>query len=72
VDVEYTLYNKYLAVRNEPRHVPTHRARLSELLLLNQVIKSILHDNAWYLPENPKFAYECIIRIQGSRVEVFK
>jgi hypothetical protein len=67
--VEYTLYEEYLAARNEGHLLTTHRARLSDLLLQNRVIKGILHD-AWYLPENPEFAYECIIRIQGSRVGV--
>jgi hypothetical protein len=28
------------------------------------------YNDTWYLPENPEFAYECIIRIQGSRVGV--
>jgi len=70
MDVEYTLYEEYLAARKQIRCVPTHRARLSELLLLNRVMKSILHDDAWYLPENPEFAYECIISIQDSRVGV--
>ena len=67
VDVEYALYDDYLAVRNEFCHVPTHRARLSELLLINRAIKYILHDYAWYLPENPEFAYECITRIQTNK-----
>jgi hypothetical protein len=70
VHVEYALYDEYLVVRNELRYVPTHRARLSELLLLNRVIKYILHDDASYLPENPEFAYECIISIQNSRAGV--
>ena len=67
--VEYTLYEEYLAARNEGHLLTTHKARLSDLLLQNRVMKGILHD-AWYLPENPEFAYECIIRIQGSRVGV--
>ena len=66
----HIIHEEYLVASNEPRCVPTHRARLSELLLLNQVIKSILHVSAWYLPENPEFAYECIISIQDSRVGV--
>jgi hypothetical protein len=68
VDVEYALYDEYLVARNEFCYVPTHRARLSELLLQNRIIKYIVHDDAWYLPENPEFAYEeCITRIQNSR-----
>jgi hypothetical protein len=67
VEVVYILYDKYLAARNKGRHChPTHRARLSNLILLNTVIKRIVHDNAWYLPENPEFDYECLIYICGS------
>jgi hypothetical protein len=71
VQVGYTLYEEYLEANNQGQHsYPTHRASLSDLLLLNRVIKRIVHADAWYLPENPEFAYECIIRIQGSRVGV--
>ncbi len=56
-----------MTARNEGRHCyPTHRARLSDLILLNTVIKRIVHDDAWYLPENPEFDYECLIYIHGS------
>ena len=64
------IHKEYLVASNEPRCIPTHRARLSELLLLNRVMKSILHVDAWYLPENPEFAYKCIISIQDSRMGV--
>ncbi len=67
VEVVYTLYEEYLAARNEGRHCyPTHGASLSNLILLNPVIKRIVHGNAWYLPENQKFDYECLIYICGS------
>ncbi len=67
VEVIYTLFKEYLLARNEGRHCyPTHRARLSDLILLNPGIKRIVHDNAWYLPENPEFDYECLINIHGS------
>jgi hypothetical protein len=67
VEVVYILYEEYLAARNKGRHCyPTHRARLSNLILLNPVIKRIVHDDAWYLPENPEFDYECLINICGS------
>jgi hypothetical protein len=67
MEVVYTLFEEYLLASNEGWHCyPTHRARLSNLILLNQVIKRIVHDNAWYLPENPEFEYECLINICGS------
>ncbi len=67
MEVVYILYEEYLAARNEGHHCyPTHRARLSNLILLNTVIKCIVHDDAWYLPENPEFDYECLIYILGS------
>ncbi len=67
VEVVYTLYKEYLAARNKGLHCyPTHRASLSDLILLNPVIKRTVHDNAWYLPENPEFNYECLINICGS------
>jgi len=43
-------------------------AHLSDLLLLNRVIKSIVHNDVWYLPENPEFEYGCLINIRGSIV----
>jgi hypothetical protein len=52
LEVIYTLYQEYLAARNEGRHCyRTHRASLSNLILLNPVIKRIVHDDAWYLPK---------------------
>jgi hypothetical protein len=67
MEVLYILYEEYLAARNKGRHCyPTHRARLSNLILLNTVIKRIVHDDAWYLPKNPEFDYECLINIRGS------
>ncbi len=67
VEVVYILFEEYLLARNEGRHsYPTHRARLSNLILLNPVIKRIVHDDVWYLPENPEFDYECLINIRGS------
>jgi hypothetical protein len=67
LEVIYSLYEEYLAARNEGRHCyPTHRASLSNLILLNPVIKHIVHDDVWYLPENPEFDYECLINICGS------
>jgi hypothetical protein len=65
VEVGYTLYEEYLASRN---YQELYRASLSDLLLLNRVIKRIVHRDAWYLPENPEFDYECIIDIRGSGV----
>jgi hypothetical protein len=67
VEVVYTLFKEYLLARNKGRHCySTHRARLFDLILLNPVIKHIVHDDAWYLPENPEFDYECLINICGS------
>jgi hypothetical protein len=58
VEVIYTLYKEYLAARNKGRHCyRMHRASLSDLILLNPVMKCIAHDDAWYLPENPEFDY---------------
>jgi hypothetical protein len=46
-----------------------YTARLSDLLLLNRVIKSIVHNDVWYLlPENPELEYGCLINIRGSIV----
>ncbi len=67
VEVIYTLSKEYLAARNEGRHYyPTHRASLSNSILLNPVIKCFVHDDTWYLPENPEFDYKCLINIRGS------
>jgi hypothetical protein len=67
VEVDYTIYEEYLAARNEGHYnYPTHSANLSDLTLLDRVIKRIVHDDAWYLPENPEFEYDCIINIQGT------
>ena len=65
VEVEYTLYEEYLASRADQE---LYRATLSDLLLLNRVIKRIVHGDARYLPENPEFEYECLIYIQGTGV----
>ena len=67
VQVEYTLYEDYLVAHNQGRHIyPKYIARLSDLLLLNRVIKLIVHNDAWYLPKNPEFEYGCLINICGS------
>ena len=69
VQVEYTLYEDYLVAQNQRQNIyPKYTARLSDLLLLNRVIKSIVHNDAWYLPENPEFEYGCLINIRGSIV----
>ncbi len=65
VEVGYTLYEEYLVVGNN-RSLTEYRANLSDLLLLNRVIKRIVHDGPWNLPENPEFDYECLINICGS------
>ena len=66
--VEYTLYEDYLVRSNQGRHIyPKYIiARLSNLRLLNWVIKTIAHKDAWYLPKNPEFPYGCLIRISGK------
>jgi len=67
VQVKYTLYEDYLVAQNQCQNIyPKYTARLSDLLLLNQIIKSIVHNDAWYLPENPDFEYGCLINIRGS------
>ena len=67
VQVEYTLYEDYLVAQNQRQNIyPKYTARLSDLLLLNRVIKSIVHNDVWYLPENPEFEYGCLINICGS------
>jgi len=54
VQVEYTLYENFLVAQNQRQNTyPKYTACLSDLLLLNRVIKSIVHNDAWYLPENP-------------------
>ncbi len=69
VQVEYTLYEDYLVAQNQRQNIyPKYTARLSDLLLLNWVIKSIVHNDAWYLPENPDFEYGCLINIHRSIV----
>jgi len=50
VQVKYTLYEDYLVAQNKRQDIyPKYTARLSDLLLLNQVIKSIVYDDVWYL-----------------------
>ncbi len=67
VQVEYTLYEDYLVAQNQRQNIyPKYTARLSDLLLLNRVIKRIVHNGAWYLPENPEFEYGCLINIVGQ------
>ena len=69
VQVEYTLYEDYLVAQNQRQNIyPKYTARLSDLLLLNRVIKRIVQNDAWYLPENPEFEYGCLINIRGSIV----
>ena len=69
VQVEYTLYEDYLVAQNQRQNIyPKYTACLSDLLLLNRVIKRIVHNDAWYLPENPEFEYGCVINIRGSSV----
>jgi hypothetical protein len=54
VQVEYTLYEDYLVAQNKHQDIyPKYTAHLSDLLLLNRVIKRIVHNDARYLPENP-------------------
>jgi len=66
VKVKYTLYEDYLVARNQRQDLyPKYTARLPDLLQQNQVIKSIVHNDAWYLPENPEFEYGCLINIHG-------
>jgi hypothetical protein len=67
VQVEYTLYEDYLVAQNQRQNIyPKYTARLSDPFLLNRVIKRIVHNDAWYLPENPEFEYGCFINIRGS------
>jgi hypothetical protein len=69
VKVEFTLYEDYLVARNQRQDIyHKYTARLSDLLQLNQVIKSIVHNDAWYIPETPEFEYGCLINICGSIV----
>ena len=69
VQVKYTLYEDYLVAQNQRQNIyPKYTAHLSDLLLLNRVIKSIVHNDVWYLPENPEFEYGCLINIRGSIV----
>ena len=68
VKVYYTLYD--LAAENKGRHsYPTLRASFSDLLLLNQDIKQIVLNDAWYLPESPEFEYKCLMKIRGFQIE---
>jgi hypothetical protein len=69
VQVKYTLYEEYLVAQNQRQNIyPKYTACLPDLLLLNRVIKRIVHNDAWYLPENPEFEYGCVINIRGSSV----
>jgi hypothetical protein len=50
MQVEYTLYEDYLVAQNKRQDIyPKYTVRLSDLLLLNRVIKSIVHNDARYL-----------------------
>ena len=69
MQVEYTLYEDYLRAQNQCQFLyPRYTACLSDLLLLDRVIKGIVHNDAWYLPGYPEFEYSCVINIHGSRV----
>ena len=69
MQVEFTLYEDYLRAQNQRQFFyPKYTACLSDLLLLDRVIKGIVHDDAWYLPGYPEFEYGCVINIHGSRV----
>jgi hypothetical protein len=69
MQIEYTLYEDYLVAQNQRQNIyPKYTARLSDLLLLNWVTKSIVHNDVWYLPENPEFEYGCLNNIRGSIV----
>jgi hypothetical protein len=69
VQVKYTLYEDYLVARNQCQNIyPKYTARLFDLLILNRFINSIVHNDTWYLPENPEFEYGCLINICGSIV----
>jgi len=71
VQVKCTLYEDYLVTQSQCQNIyPKCTALVSDLLLLNQVIKSIVHNDndVWYLPENPEFEYGCLINIRGSIV----
>jgi len=69
VQVEYTLYEDYLVAVNQRQSLyPRYTAPLSDLLLLDRVIKGIVHDDAWYLPGYPEFEYGCVVNIRGRRM----
>ena len=57
VEVKYALYEDYLVVLQVPQntsiYIPECRARLSNLLLLDKVIKDISYKDSWHPPENP-------------------
>ena len=69
VQVEYTLYEDYLGAQNQRQFFyPKYTACLSDLLLLDRVIKGIVHDDAWFLPGCPEFEYGCVVNIRGRRM----
>ena len=69
VQVEYTLYEDYLVAVNQRQSLyPRYTAPLSDLLLLDKVIKGIVHDDAWFLPGCPEFEYGCVVNIRGRRM----
>jgi hypothetical protein len=34
--------------------------------IVNRIIKLIVHNDVWYLPQNPEFEYGCLINIRRS------
>ncbi len=69
-EVQYTLYKEYLGAERQCRNFYIkYRAHLSDLLI-NLVIFiihiDILHEDAWYPPENPEFQCHCIIGYRGQ------
>ena len=69
MQVEYTLYEDYLVAVNQRQSLyPRYTAPLSDLLLLDKVIKGIVHDDAWFLPGCPEFEYGCVVNIRGRRM----
>lgn len=59
VEVKYTLSEDYLEVERQGNPFYIQQiACLSDLLLLNQVLKEIGHEDAWYPPANPEFPFD--------------
>jgi hypothetical protein len=71
VQVRYSLYKELLEACDQGhKYHPLHSASLSDQLLINRVIRRIVHDDAWFLPASPEFAYGCLIRIRGTSMYV--